>query len=109
MDVTKFAYISRAMACVLICLGGILVGARNGGATIGSASGQLMPALAAVIVGQSGAGKANTIGTLVGAFLIGMMENGLIMIGVPYYSMDAVKGLVLIIALAMAYINSKNA
>lgn len=41
--------------------------------------------------------------------MIGMMENGLIMIGVPYYSMDAVKGLVLIIALAMAYINSKNA
>ena len=108
---TKFAYISRAMACVLICLDGILVGARNGGATVGSASGQLMPALAAVIVGQSvaGARKANAIGTLVGAFLIGMMENGLIMIGVPYYSMDAVKGLVLIIALAMAYINSKNA
>lgn len=111
MDVTKFTYVSRAMACVLICLGGILVGARNGGATVGSASGQLMPALAAVIVGQSvaGAGKANAIGTLIGAFLIGMMENGLIMIGVPYYSMDAVKGLVLIIALAMAYINSKNA
>lgn len=111
MDVTKFTYISRAMACVFICLGGILVGARNGAATVGSASGQLMPALAAVIVGQSiaGAGKANAIGTLIGAFLIGMMENGLIMIGVPYYSMDAVKGLVLIIALAMAYVNSKNA
>lgn len=110
LPVTKYRYLAKIMACVFISLGGILVGARTSSATISSASGQLMPAMAAVIVGRSvaGAGKPNALGTLVGALLIGMLENGLIMIGVPYYVMDAVKGVVLIIALAIAYVNGKE-
>ena len=110
LPVTKYRYLAKIMACVFIALGGILVGARTSSATISSASGQLMPAMAAVIVGRSvaGAGKPNALGTLVGAFLIGMLENGLVMIGVPYYVMDAVKGVVLLIALAIAYVNGKE-
>ena len=110
IPVTRYRYIAKIMACVFISFGGILVGARNSSATVGSASGQLMPAMAAVIVGRSvaGIGKPNVFGTLVGAFLIGMLENGLIMIGVPYYVMDAVKGVVLLIALATAYVHDKE-
>jgi len=110
LPVTRYRYIARAMGCAFICLGGILVGARASAATVGSASGQLMPAMAAAIVGQSvaGAGKPNALGTLIGAILMGILENGLVMIGVPYYSMNAVKGAVLLIALAMAYVNSKE-
>lgn len=110
LPVTQYRYLAKIMACVFIALGGILVGARTSSATISSASGQLMPAMAAVIVGRSvaGAGKPNALGTLVGAFLIGMLENGLVMIGVPYYVMDAVKGVVLLIALAIAYVNGKE-
>jgi len=44
----------------------------------------------------------------VGAALIGMLENGLIMMSVPYYAMDIVKGGVLAIALALTYSNSKK-
>lgn len=69
-----------------------------------------MPSVAAAYIGFSvvGAGKANAIGTLVGAALIGMLENGLIMMSVPYYAMDIVKGGVLAIALALTYSNSKK-
>jgi simple sugar transport system permease protein len=69
-----------------------------------------MPAISAVFIGRSiaGAEKPNAIGTFIGAVLVGILENGLIMMSVPYYSMSAVKGLVLAIALASAYYSSKK-
>jgi simple sugar transport system permease protein len=51
----------------------------------------------------AGAGKPNAFGTFVGASLVGILENGLIMMSVPYYSLNAIKGLVLALALASTY------
>ena len=64
-----------------------------------------MPAVAAAFIGYSvaGAKKPNAIGTLVGAILVGILENGLIMMSVPYYSLNIVKGAVLATALAITY------
>ena len=39
---------------------------------------------------------------------VGILDNGLIMIGVPYYSLNAVKGGVLALALIVAYVSSKD-
>jgi len=46
-------------------------------------------------------------GTLAGAFLIGVLENGLIMASVPYYTVNIFKGLILAIALALNSIRKK--
>jgi simple sugar transport system permease protein len=64
-----------------------------------------MDAVAAAYIGFSvgGVGKPNAFGTFVGAILIGILQNGLVMLSVPYYSMDIVKGLVLAFALALTY------
>lgn len=69
-----------------------------------------MPALAGVFIGRSvaGQGKPNAIGTLIGSILVGILDNGLVMMAVPYYSLNAVKGLVLAIALISAYSNVKE-
>ena len=91
-------------------MGGILIAARVGSAQINAGAGYLMPAVAAAYIGFSfaGSGKANAIGTLVGALLVGILENGLVMMSVPYYSLDIVKGAVLAIALASTYFRNKN-
>ena len=69
-----------------------------------------MDAVAAAFIGYSvfGAGKPNAFGTFVGAVLIGLLQNGLIMLSVPYYAMDIVKGSVLAIALAITYYKRKH-
>jgi simple sugar transport system permease protein len=39
--------------------------------------------------------------------LIGILQNGLVMVSVPYYAMDIIKGAVLALALALTYVRQK--
>lgn len=110
IPVKKYRFIAGMIAAFFIALTGILVCARNQSAQIQGAEGYQMYALSAVFIGRSvaGQGKPNAIGTLIGATLVGILDNGLIMIGVPYYSLNAVKGLVLALALIAAYASNKE-
>jgi ribose/xylose/arabinose/galactoside ABC-type transport system permease subunit len=52
-------------------------------------------------------GKPNALGTLLGAVILGVLQNGLVMMSVPYYAMDIIKGLVLAVAQAQTYIQKR--
>ena len=82
-----------------------MVCSRNSAAQISGCDSYLMPSLAAVFVGRSvgGAEKPNALGTLAGAALVAVLENGLTQMGVVYYALPAVKGGVLALALVTAY------
>ncbi len=110
INVKKYRVIAGLLATFFLAAGGILVAARNQSAQINGAVAYQMPALAAVFIGRSvaGQGKPNALGTLVGSILVGILENGLVMMSVPYYSLNAVKGAVLAIALISAYYNAKD-
>ena len=110
IPVKKYRFYAGMIAAFFIALTGILVCSRNQSAQIQGAEGYQMYALAAVFIGRSvaGQGKPNAVGTLVGATLVGILDNGFIMIGVPYYSLNAVKGAVLALALVAAYASSKE-
>lgn len=107
----KYRVIAGIIAGLFISLAGILVASRNQSAQIMGVNPYQMPALSAVYIGRSVAGqnKPNAIGTLIGATLVGILENGLIMMSVPYYALNAVKGIVLAIALASTYYGSEQA
>ncbi len=110
IPVKKYRVIAGLIAAVFIAIAGILVASRNQSAQINGANTYSMPALSAVFIGRSvaGQGKPNAIGTLIGATLVGILDNGLIMMGVPYYSLSAIKGIVLAIALMSAYYSTKE-
>ncbi|MGI6739695.1 MAG: ABC transporter permease [Christensenellales bacterium] len=110
INVKKYRVIAGLLAAVFIAFAGILVASRNQSAQINGCVSYAMPALAAVFIGRSvaGQGKPNAIGTLIGSVLVGILDNGLVMIAVPYYSLNAVKGLVLALALISAYWNTKD-
>lgn len=107
--VNRYRTIAYVLSTLLAAVGGILLAARIGSAQINAGAGYLMPSVAAAYIGFSvaGAGRANAIGTFVGAILVGILENGLVMMSVPYYSLNIVKGLVLAIALALTYFRKK--
>lgn len=110
IPVKRYRVYAGILAAVFIAIGGILVASRNMSAQIQGAAGYTMPAISAVFIGRSvaGAEKPNAFGTFIGASLVGILENGLIMMSVPYYSLNAVKGIVLALALASAYASAKE-
>lgn len=58
----------------------------------------LMTGIAAVLLGMTTIepGKANVPGTLIGALIIGILGNGLTLLGVQYYVQDIVLGLIIL-------------
>lgn len=105
ISVNKYRVLAYVMSALFAALGGIILGSRVMTAEINAGEPYLMNSVAAAYIGFSvlGSGKANALGTMVGAILIGILENGLVMLSVPYYAMDIVKGSVLAFALALTY------
>ena len=110
INVRKYRVVAGLLSALFLSIGGILVCSRAQSAQINGAVAFQMPALAAVFIGRSvaGQGKPNALGTLVGSVLVGVLENGLVMMSVPFYSVNGVKGLVLAIALISAYYDAKE-
>ncbi|OAA83958.1 ABC transporter permease [Clostridium ljungdahlii] len=109
IPVNKYRVYAYLISAFLAGVGGIMLAARVQTAEINAGSPYLMDAVAATFIGFSvgGSGKPNAIGTFAGAVLIGILQNGLVMLSVPYYAMDIVKGIVLAFALALTYYKKK--
>ncbi|MEE9616333.1 MAG: ribose ABC transporter permease [Anaerolineae bacterium] len=84
-------------------LGGVLLTARLWSAQPNAAVGWELDAIAApVLGGVSLFGGAGSIGgTLVGAFIIGVLSNGLNLLGIPSYYQQVIKGVVFILAVML--------
>lgn len=110
IPVNKYKITAYLLSATFAAIGGIVLASRVMTAEINAGGPYLMDSVAAAFIGYSvlGAGKPNAFGTFVGAVLIGILQNGLVMMSVPYYSMDIVKGMVLAFALALTYYKQKN-
>ncbi|MEI8131456.1 MAG: ABC transporter permease [Leptolinea sp.] len=109
IPVDRYRTIAYLLSSLLAALGGIMLASRIGSAQINAGAGYLMPSVAAAYIGFSvgGSGRPNAFGTFAGAVLVGLLENGLVMMSVPYYSLNIVKGAVLALALASTYFRKK--
>jgi len=81
-------------------IAGLLIASRTmqGSPTVGV--GYEMDAIAAVVLGGTSlsGGKGRILGTLIGALIIGVLNNGLNIIGVSAFWQQVVKGVVILIA-----------
>ncbi len=109
IPVNRYRAVAYLASASLSAVGGILLASRIGSSQVGAGGGYLMDAVAAAWIGLSfgGSGRPNAVGTLVGAVLLGVLQNGLVMLSVPYYSMDILKGGVLAAALAVTYFKKR--
>lgn len=110
VKVNKYKRIAYILAAILAGVGGILLAARIGQSNPSGGAGYLMESVAAAYIGFSiaGIGKPNAIGTFFGALLMAALSNGLVMLSVPYFAMDIIKGSVLVLALGLTYYKNKN-
>jgi ribose transport system permease protein len=76
----------------------------------GDGNGYELDAIAAVVIGGTSmaGGKGSIIGTIMGAVMLGMINNMLLMGGVSSFLQQAAKGLVIIAAVLLQYNNSNK-
>ena len=91
--------ISRIMASI----SGLIITSRLSSAQPTAGTSYEMDAIAAVVLGGTSlsGGKGRILGTLIGALIIGVLNNGLNIIGVSAFWQQVVKGVVILIAVLL--------
>lgn len=98
------------VAGLVSAIAGILLAARLGSASAVQGSDNLLFSVAAVFLGMTvvRSGAANIVGTLVGVAIIGVMSNGLNILGVNSYVQQVVTGLIIIAAVTLSSLKTRE-
>lgn len=89
---------------------GLLVTARLDSAQPNAGLGYELDSIAAVVIGGTSlsGGRGSVTGTVLGCLIIGVLNNGLFLLNVSPFWQQVVKGLVILVAVAIDRANSKN-
>ena len=96
------------IAGVLAAIGGIMVTSRLDSAQPNAGMSYELDAIAAVVIGGTSlsGGKGSILGTVLGAIIIGVLNNGLVLLDVSPFWQQVVKGFVILIAVIIDKANS---
>lgn len=88
---------------LLAATGGVLMTARLGVAAPTAAQGYELDVIAAAVVGGTSlkGGEGTILGVLIGAAIMQVLRNGLVLMGVSAYWLQAVQGLVIVVAIML--------
>lgn len=88
---------------ICLAIAGMLGALRLGRGEIDVGGGQFFPAQAAVAIGGTSlsGGRGGVLNTLVGALIITVLNNGLLLMGVNSYVRSGVQGLIILVAVAL--------
>lgn len=87
----------------LAALAGIILTSRLGSAEPTAGTGYELDAITAVVLGGTSlfGGEGTLIGTIIGALILGVIDNGLNLLNVNAFYQDAVKGVIILIAIML--------
>ncbi|MGI6545466.1 MAG: ABC transporter permease [Fastidiosipilaceae bacterium] len=111
IQVKKDLYIVYLLGGVMSAVAGMVLASRVNSATPIAGTGAEMDAIAAAVIGGASlkGGKGTILGALLGAIIIGVLNNGLVLLGVDVYWTQVVKGLIILVAVSADAISSKRA
>lgn len=110
VNVRRARMLAFTFAGLISAVGGILLAARLGSASAVQGSDNMMFSVAAVFLGMTviKSGRANLVGTMVGVAIIGVMSNGLNILGVNAYVQQVVTGLIIIAAVTLSSLRTRG-
>jgi ribose transport system permease protein len=110
VNVRRARLLAFTVAGLVSAIGGILLAARLGSASAVQGSDNMMFSVAAVFLGMTviKSGHANLGGTMVGVTIIGVMSNGLNILGVNSYVQQVVTGLIIIAAVTLSSLKTRE-
>lgn len=91
------------LSSLLAALAGILWAGRFGGGRYSLGDGEELSVIAATVLGGTSifGGRASVLGAAVGAVMMGMINNALVMYGLDVYQQMIVRGIIIILAVAI--------
>ncbi|MCI9114161.1 MAG: ABC transporter permease [Oscillibacter sp.] len=98
------------IAGMLSGLAGVLLTARLSGAETNAGDGWSLDAVSAVIIGGTSlrGGRGGILNTLLGIFIIAVLNNGMTLMGVPTNYNQLIKGLLMLVAVLLDMSNRKK-
>jgi D-xylose transport system permease protein len=112
INVDRAIFINFLIAGLAYGITGVALTARVSGAIAGSAGLFLeLDAIAAAIIGGTSlnGGRGRVFGALVGALLMGSLNNGMSLMNVPTFYQDTARGIVLLLAVAIDQLSRRRA
>ncbi len=110
INVSKVKFFVYTYSGIMAGLAGIILGSRMYSGQPTAGEGAEMDAIAAVVVGGTsmagGSGKLG--GTLIGALIIGILNNGLNLMNVNSFWQTVVKGVVILLAVTIDFFRNKK-
>ncbi len=101
------AYVVSGMACAV---GGILLSSSGNSYVPLSGQFYLLDAIGAVFIGTTidRQARPNVVGTLIGVLFIGIIANGLNLLGLTFYWKTVAKGALIFVALIVGQLNRRR-
>jgi len=110
LKIKKIKLIVYSIAGSLAAIGGIIVTSRLDSAQPNAGIGFELDSIAAVVIGGTSlsGGKGTIMGTVQGALIIGILNNGLVLLNVSPFWQQVIKGMVILLAVIIEKFNSKK-
>jgi len=107
----RMKLIGMTLSGVCAGIGAVLLAANLSSAAPNMAGDYLLQAIAAVLLGMTmfEPGHANVPGTVTGAVILALLNNGLVLIGAPYFMQDILLGVTIVAAVALSASTLKRA
>jgi ribose transport system permease protein len=111
LDVTGVTVAVYGLSGLLAAVAGLVVAGRLAAGSAEAGTGLELPAIAAAVLGGTSlfGGRGSIVGTLMGALILSVLFNGLILIGLEFFYQLVVTGVVLVLAVAANELAARRA
>lgn len=104
IPVKRIKVLGLSLSGLLAGFTAVLLAASLSSAAPTSAGDFMLTTMAAVLLGMTmiEPGRPNILGSFIGALTIGILSNGLVLIGAPYYAQDIVLGIIIVASVSLS-------